>query len=455
MLLFECMKIQPITISYLQPNCKKVQKKSLQESKQIDEDIPVLPLNYYSSNVSFGKIKNSEPLRKLFAYGIPDLYSEIITVDPKRIAKMMKTDAFEVPLKKFIQVFKPFEVSLFKDTNETKLYEIIKEQAEANPDMDVKGVVQKIAPIHLKRLRKKQGVIFKDLDELAQKLPESHRYRYKLLRSETQDKLDYKPVVVRFSSKEFKYKLAKISEYVAQRKDLKSDKTMQRLIKEAEKLPSSSSYNAIEKQKKIIEDINILLQTSTLSKNEQLNDLIKVSRDRLNNKKVVVPFSRKNFLYDLDKLTSGIQDKALRDEMLNLAETLPSSSNSLSAFIVKIQNESSEKIAYRILDPSMASVEHLTPASLGGEDELYNFACASRKENTERGNLLFTTQLKKRPLTKIYAQRQMDKYIELANQGVFEKCKMPLSYIEDFKNKMNEKSQGRIVLDTSKLKPTA
>lgn len=455
MLLFECMKIQPIITSYLQPNCKKVQKKSLQESKQIDEDILALPLNYYSSNVSFGKIKNSEPLRKLFAYGIPDLYSEIITVDPKRIAKMMKTDAFEVPLKKFIQVFKPFEVSLFKDTNETKLYEIIKEQAEANPDMDVKGVVQKIAPIHLKRLRKKQGVIFKDLDELAQKLPESHRYRYKLLRSETQDKLDYKPVVVRFSSKEFKYKLAKISEYISQRKDLKADKTMQRLIKEAEKLPSSSSYNAIEKQKKIIEDINILLQTSTLSKNEQLNDLIKVSRDRLNNKKVVVPFSRKNFLYDLDKLTSGIQDKTLRDEMLNLAETLPSSSNSLSAFIVKIQNESSEKIAYRILDPSMASIEHLTPASLGGEDELYNFACASRKENTERGNLLFTTQLKKRPLTKIYAQRQMDKYIELANQGVFEKCKMPLSYIEDFKNTMYEKSQHRIVLDTSKLKPTA
>lgn len=451
MLLFEGMKIQPINIKTSYKNSQKENKTQVQIHNQVCDEFPVASLNYYSPNISFGKIKNSEPLRKLFAYGIPDLYSEIITVDPKRVAKMMKTDAFEVPLKKFVQVFKPFEVSLFKDTNETKLYEIIKEQSEINPDMDVKGVVKKIAPIHLKRLRKKQGVIFKDLDELAQKLPESHRYRYKLLRSETQDKLDYKPVVVRFSSKDFKYKLSKISEYISQRKDLKADKTMQRLIKEAEKLPSSSSYNAIEKQKKIIEDINILLQTSTLSKNEQLNDLINISRDRLNNKKVVVPFSRKNFLYDLDKLTSGIQDKALRDEMLDLAETLPTSSNSLSAFIVKIQNESSEKIAYRILDPSMASVEHLTPASLGGEDELYNFACASRKENTERGNLLFTTQLKKIPKTKVYAQKQMDRYIELANQGVFQKCKMPLSYIEDFKNKMYEKSQGRIVLDTSKL----
>lgn len=447
------MKIQPINakVSYL--NSQKDIKPHLQSYNQVCEDLSALPLGYYSSNITFGKIKNSEPLRALFAYGIPDLYSEIITVDPKRVAKMMKTDAFEVPLKKFMQVFKPFEQSLFKDTNETKLYEIIKEQSEVNPDMDVKGVVQKIAPVHLKRLRKKQGVIFKDLDELAQKLPESHRYRYKLLRSETQDKLDYKPVVVRFSSKEFKYKLSKIADFVSQRKDLKADKAMQRLIKEAEKLPSSSSYNAIEKQKKIIEDINILLQTSVLSKNEQLNDLITISRDRLNNKKVVVPFSRKNFLYDLDKLTSDISDKNLRDEMLNLAETLPTSSNSLSAFIVKIKNESSEKIAYRILDPSMASVEHLFPASHGGPDELYNFACASRKENTERGNLPFITQLKKRPLTKIYAQRQMDKYIELANQGVFKKCKMPLSYIDDFKNKIEELSNKRIVLDTSKLNP--
>ena len=203
MLIFEGMKIQPINakVSYL--NSQKDFKPHLQSYNQVCEDLSALPLGYYSSNITFGKIKNSEPLRALFAYGIPDLYSEIITVDPKRVAKMMKTDAFEVPLKKFMQVFKPFEQSLFKDTNETKLYEIIKEQSEVNPDMDVKGVVQKIAPVHLKRLRKKQGIILKDLDELAQKLPESHRYRYKLLRSETQDKLDYKPVVVRFSSKEF------------------------------------------------------------------------------------------------------------------------------------------------------------------------------------------------------------------------------------------------------------
>lgn len=450
------MKVSAITQKNVYPNYATHKEQGKSGVQNVEEKIVAqAPLNYYSPNISFGKIKNSEPLRNLFAYGIPDLYSEIITIDPKRIAKMMKTDAFEVPLKKFMQVFKPFEVSLFKDTNETRLYEIIKEHAEISPDIDVKGVVQKIAPVHLKRLRKKQGFIFKDLDELAQKLPESHRYRYKLLRAETQDKLDYKPVVVRFSSKEFKYKLSKIRDYVAQRKDLKSDSTMQKLIKEAESLPSSSSYNAIEKQKKIIENINILLQTSPLSKNEQLNDLIQVSRDRLNNKKVVVPFSRKTFLYELDKLTSDIPNKALRDEMLNLAETLPTSSNSLSAFIVKIQNETSEKIAYRILDPSMASVEHLTPASLGGEDELYNFACASRKENTERGNLLFATQLKKRPKTKIYAQKQMDKLIELANQGIFKKCKMPLSYIEDLKNTMYEKSQHRIVLDTSKLNRSA
>ena len=116
------MKIQPINIKTSYQSSQKENKTQVQIHNQVCDEFPVASLNYYSPNISFGKIKNSEPLRKLFAYGIPDLYSEIITVDPKRVAKMMKTDAFEVPLKKFVQVFKPFEVSLFKDTNETKLY---------------------------------------------------------------------------------------------------------------------------------------------------------------------------------------------------------------------------------------------------------------------------------------------------------------------------------------------
>lgn len=438
----------------------KIYSKPITEKTQeiiVNQDLPqieasvVAPLGYYSSNISFGKIKNSEPLRKIFAYAIPDLYSEIITIDPKRIAKLMKTDAFEVPLKKFMQVFKPFEESLFKDTNETKLYRIIKANSEKYPDMSVSELVQKIAPGHEKKLRRIQAPIFSEIDELAKSLPEEQRYAYKLLRAETQNKLDGKPIKARFSTKDFKYKLEKIRDYVAQRKDPEADKVMERLIKEADKLPPSASYNAIAQQKSIIDNIELLFKSSTLSKNEQLNDLINASRGRLNNESIIVPFSRKNFLYDLDKLTENIPDKALREKMLSVAETLPKSSDSLSAFIVKIKDESSEKIAYRILDPSMASVEHLHPASCGGPDAMSNFACASRRENTERGNIPFVEQLKRRPLTPEYAQRQMDRYIELANQGVFAKNNVDLTFIQDFKDKIYEESGHKIILDTSKL----
>ena len=196
-----------------------VHSKPITEKTQeiiVNQDLPqaeasvVAPLGYYSSNISFGKIKNSEPLRKIFAYAIPDLYSEIITIDPKRIAKLMKTDAFEVPMKKFMQVFKPFEESLFKDTNETKLYRIIKANSEKYPDMSVSELVQKIAPGHEKKLRSIQAPIFSEIDELAKSLPEEQRYAYKLLRAETQNKLDGKPIKARFSTKDFKYKLEKL-----------------------------------------------------------------------------------------------------------------------------------------------------------------------------------------------------------------------------------------------------
>ena len=381
------------------------------------------------------------------------MYSPIITIDPKKIARMMDTDAFEVPLKKFVQVFKQFEPSLFEEGNETELYKIIKNYSKNYPDKDVKWVIQKILPKYTAELRAKQSPIFEELDNLAENLPEEYKYQYKLLKAETRDRLDYKPIALKFSKKDFLYKLDKINEYHSKRKNPKIDRIMARLLEEAQRLPASAEPNSAIKQKQIIERINRILKSSILKDDEHLNKLIDNSKSRLNHEKVIVPFSRKNFIYDIDKMLKELPDKNLCRKMIAQAEKLPTSSNSLAAFIVKLRNESSERVAYKILDPSMASVEHILPASCGGPDEMKNFGCASRKMNTERGNMNFEKWLKRYPNIGKYCQRQVDKYIELANSGIFGGDSKKLQIIEDFKQSIKTQSNDKIILDTSRLNP--
>ena len=118
---------------------------------------------------------------------------------------------------------------------------------------------------------------------------------------------------------------------------------------------------------------------------------------------------------------------------------------------MKLEKEPSDKIIYRILWPSFASVEHIYPKSCGGIDDMSNFAGACTRENSERGNIDFTEQLKRRPMTPIYCQKYVDRLIELVKEGIFAKHGIDTSYIEEFKHTIFEESKGKINVDISEL----
>ena len=100
----------------------------------------------------------------------------------------------------------------------------------------------------------------------------------------------------------------------------------------------------------------------------------------------------------------------------------------------------------------MASIEHIYPKSCGGADALNNFGGACTKENSDRQNLPFVSQLMRKPETKKNCQKYIDRLIELANAKVFKKNNFSIKYIYDFKNTIKAQSQGIIDLDISKLK---
>ena len=425
------------------PRTKCTTGNTPQERTRID-----LPSVYYPCGTIFG-IANSAKLKTLFSYGLPCIYRDLIMIDSRKVAKMLKNKAFDGKIQDVMKRIEPFENSIIDI--EYNVYQILKQEAKYQPDKTVSEVLKNIAPEYQDILRMQQAPIFQELIASAKALPEGFRYKFVQLMHETRDKLSNKPVEVKFSRPEFKYRLEKVQEEVRKTHNHKANKVMIRLLNVAEILTNENKNISDEEKLKTVEFMEKILKTSVLKDHPQLKYIFENAKSRLKHEKILIPFSNKTFSYDLAKILDGLDDIELKEKMLAIAQKLPTSRNSTAAYIVKFATEPSDKIIYRILWPSFASVEHIFPKACGGIDDMSNFAGACTRENSERGCIDFTEQLKRRPKTPIYCQRYVDRLIELVKEGVFAKHNIDTSYIEEFKQAIFEESKGQIVLDISKL----
>lgn len=424
-----------------------------------EKDVPKIStpaqdkMYYYTDlvnyNPSFGAIANSKPLRILFQYGLPCMYTGKKMIDPKSISGLFDSRKLHAPAIESLKYLEPYKESL--SGMEKRAFNILNEQSLIYPDKSIAEIFQVIAPKYQKKLRKKQAPIFKELLQAAQKLPSDYHYKFIQFMMKTNQKLQDRPIVLPFNSTEFKYKLGKIKEYMVNRGG-KGSKSILRLVAEAEKLPKKLTPDNIEQYKEIINNLENIKKSSPLRDSDTIEELLKTAKQRLNGENISMPFSRKSFIYDLAKLLKGLNKPELEERLINIAQKLPTSKENLSAYILKAAGESSNKIAYRLLWPSTASVEHILPRSCGGPDSMKNFGGACNRENSERGNIDFVTQIKRLPHTPENCQKYIDKLIELANDGIFDRNKIDKKYILDFKRTIQLQSKGRIVLDLSKFK---
>ena len=404
---------------------------------------------FYSLPLSFGKIANAGQIKMLFTYKLPCMYSGVDMIDPKLVRRMMKNGIFNLPSGELIKHLADFEPSL--SGIEERVYQIIKEESAFTPEKTVQEIIQGVAPIYQRRLRKKQAPIFAELTHAAQDLPDNYRYQFNRLMQETDDKLNDRPTLVPFSSYEFRYKLEKVRNSLSQLKEKKPVRVLNKMLKETERLADTTTPKNEDSQKKIISFLEIILKRSVLSQGEELNNILAVAKSRLNHEKTKMPLKRKSFIYDLDNIIKPLPDKDMQERLLSIAFKLPTSSESMSAYITKIAPETSEKMVYRILWPFFASVEHILPKSCGGEDAMHNFGGACTRENTLRQNIPFVKQMKRKPETKFNCQKYLDRLIELFKKGIFKKHNISTKYIDDFKKTIQRESNGAIVLDTTGL----
>ena len=397
--------------------------------------------------ISFTSIQNSSKLRLLFKYNLPCIYSGIPMIDPKQISRLIKSGVFEHSSKEVVEILSRYK-NCYSGTEE-RVMGIISARSKVHPDQNIKQLLNEIEPVYRRDLRRKQREIFSNIENYFKDLPQEYYDKFKILKADTDKRLDERPVLIPFSSYEFKYKLSKLKDSIVNENDIKAKKVMNKLIKESKRLSNITNNSTIDNQIKVLGMLDWILKKSVLKSNRDLNDLIVKSKDRLKNKEIIAPFSRKSYFYDLGRIIENLPDKKNHDIIMNEAFRLPTSNEDFSAYMVKISNEPSEKIASRILWPYLASVEHILPKSEGGADVMANFAGATTRENSLRKSLDFTEQIKLRPNTPYYCQMYVNKLIDLYHQGVFEKNKINPKYIEEFKNTIYNVSKGQINLDIS------
>ena len=413
-------------------------------------------------------------LKKLTAFGVPDMYTGRMMLDSKTFEQWQKTNLFSKPIKKVLKITKHYKKTLAPI--EAKAFSIIEKEAKKTPHDTLESILKRIKPEYEKILLSKQQPIFEELIQTACKMPKDRFYEFMKLMNVTSKKLENNPVILPFSEREFRYKLFHISHEIDAKNDKKEIFAMNKLKRMASYLfdsekPTSrfviknskikkyvrnqKTASAIKRNTTKLNQMHEYFQTSPLKDNKELCELFQDARARIYGFPTIEPFKRKPFIHDLSKITDTLENKELAREMQKIAVKLPRAKDDISAFIVKTSGDTNDKIGYNIFAEAICSIDHLKPVKSGGKSSLGNYGLCSKSTNSEKSNTSFATWIEKNPETRINIQKYVDRMISLYKNGVFKHLGLKRTYIEDFANtvsNLTQKNSEPLILNLSKLK---
>ena len=425
------------------------------------KDIKTNELSLYNINFQASYISEDQMLHALLKYSIPDLYSKRILLSSETLQNILRKKIFSRHISEISQVMIPYKKCL--DGVEEEIFNIISTIAKKKPKLTLEKTLYSLLPEHSKKLEKEQRKIFKNILFLSKDLPEETQEKIKNLIDSSEIKILKKAQIYKFNPEDFKYKLHRIKEGIDCRNIRKERKVVNTLMKMSDSLETPLikktkhvSIKQINHAKKI-QNINLIremrnyLAKSSLNEDKELNQLLQTSMEQLYSIPIKMNFGRKIFIKNLWNILENVDNTEIRKHIMQAANQIPTSHNSLSAFIVKYAFSSNEKIGYSIFSPSIGTIEHLHPTKTGGSNSLHNKCLASAIMNSLRGHQNFLQQLKKIPDIPVYAQKQIDTLIELANKEVFEEIFLPRGYIKNYADRLRKISNGQINVDISKL----
>jgi len=204
-----------------------------------------------------------------------------------------------------------------------------------------------------------------------------------------------------------------------------------------------------------IEQLKVLDDVDNISNKMDAKTALKVRTVTTNARKIIVEdrqdqiFKRKDLLANLHGVTKNYHNQDLVSDMWKAANKLPKSTTDVNAFVVKYANRSPHEIAARLIRPSVASIEHITPASGRGQNSLSNFMLVSRDWNSDRSSIPLPEYIKMHPDIPDNTQKYTNDIIKAIQKGKLVECDW---YPYVLKEKLYNESQGMIDIDLSKYK---
>jgi hypothetical protein len=208
-----------------------------------------------------------------------------------------------------------------------------------------------------------------------------------------------------------------------------------------------------DQQKDMIKRFCHFLDSSVLSRDKDLVELADISEKLIYKVPVNIKFNRKSFIYDLQEITSQLENQRLAHLMNKTANSLPTSRQSLSAFIMKAESRSEEQVGFDMLNGSLGTIDHLVATHNGGASALSNYALSSAYMNSVKAHKSFAEFYKHDKNIAEYAQAQIDRLIELArNSKVFQQVNLENGYIKGLAKRVKQLSKDpTLTIDTHKL----
>lgn len=428
--------------------------------------------------VSFSGVSHGgDVLKKLSAYKVPDMYTGLTLLDPKVLERMQTNGTFNLPASKLMKIISNYENTMMPINKEA--FNILKKTAQKHPDMTLSELMQEIYPKHKKQLLRDQQYIFEKIIRLACDLPKNLYEEFSELMNITNKRLLNDPVVLPFSEREFLYKLRRIGEEMQTKNNPNELRAMKRLILIANKIfnnePKGKRAYGRNIKKKLemqmqpeilkrnssnFDNFKKIFNATLLRNNEDIIRLLDSTSAKIHGFPAFANFERKSFIHELKKITRKLKNRKLAQEFSEAANSLPTSKDNISAFIVKFSDQNNNKIGTNILYSGMCSIDHLVAKKNGGANRLSNYGLSGAEINRQKTNIYFDKWVRMHPETRKNCQKYVDRLIELYKEGVFAKIsknqkskKIDKTYIENFAKTIYDISpeENRILLDISKL----
>jgi hypothetical protein len=212
-----------------------------------------------------------------------------------------------------------------------------------------------------------------------------------------------------------------------------------------------------EKQSIIVNKANKDIEKLSPTTREQVEQIKSEALEEIQKSSVVGhnALERRNTLDRIKKIKGDKTDKPRLERIYQIWYQLPVAAKDVDAFIVKYANCSHNTIAKRLISKAVATIEHIKPASQGGDDNLANFLLVSAGYNSERSSMPLDEYITLNQDIDIVhnLQKYMDSIIEEAHRKKSDFSDRSW-YPDAMRRAIYSQTHNKIDLDTQKLRLT-